>query len=60
VHVSVNCENSRRYVTSRKIVVPNPDEVTGLFQLTQCFQPHYGPGVDSGSNSNEYHVSSRA
>ena len=22
--------------------------------LTQSFRPHYGPGVDSGSNRNEY------
>jgi hypothetical protein len=25
-----------------------------FFQLTWSFQPHYGPGVDSASNSNEY------
>ena len=24
------------------------------FSLTQSFQPHYGPGVDSSSNRNEY------
>jgi hypothetical protein len=24
------------------------------FQFTQSFQPHYGPGVDSASNRNEY------
>jgi len=24
------------------------------FLLTQSFRPHYGPGVDSGSNRNEY------
>ena len=24
------------------------------FSLTQFFQPHYGPGVDSASNRNEY------
>jgi hypothetical protein len=24
------------------------------FSLTQSFWPHYGPGVDSGSNINEY------
>jgi hypothetical protein len=23
-------------------------------QFTYSFQPHYGPGVDSASNSNEY------
>jgi hypothetical protein len=25
-----------------------------IFQLTQLVQPHYAPGVDSASNSNEY------
>jgi hypothetical protein len=24
------------------------------FSLTQSFRPHYGPGVDSGSNRNAY------
>jgi hypothetical protein len=24
------------------------------FSLTYSFQPHYGPGVDSASNRNEY------
>jgi hypothetical protein len=24
------------------------------FSLTQSFRPHYGPGVDSASNRNEY------
>jgi hypothetical protein len=31
-----------------------PDEVIGFLQLTYSFQPHYGPGVDSASNRNEY------
>jgi hypothetical protein len=25
-----------------------------FFQLTQSFEPHYGPGIDSASNRNEY------
>jgi hypothetical protein len=29
------------------------DEVN-LFQFTKSFQLHYGPGVDSASNRNEY------
>jgi hypothetical protein len=29
-----------------------------IFQLTQSFQTHYGPGVDSASNRNEYQESS--
>jgi hypothetical protein len=31
-----------------------PDGITGIFLLTETFQPHYGPGVDSASNRNEY------
>jgi hypothetical protein len=42
------------YATSRKAAGSNPDEVIGFFQLTQSFQSHYGPGVDSASNRNEY------
>jgi hypothetical protein len=34
--------------------------VIGCFQLTQSFQPHYGPEVDSASNRNEYQESSWA
>jgi hypothetical protein len=26
----------------------------GFFSLTSSIQPHYGPGVDSASNRNEY------
>jgi hypothetical protein len=26
------------------------------FAVTQSFRSHYGPGVDSASNRNEYHV----
>jgi hypothetical protein len=29
-----------------------------IFQMTWPFQPHYGPGVDSAANRNEYHESS--
>jgi hypothetical protein len=28
------------------------------FQLTESFQPHYGPGVDTASNRNVYKESS--
>jgi hypothetical protein len=30
----------------------------GFFQFTLSFQPHYGPGLDSASNRNEYQESS--
>jgi hypothetical protein len=31
-----------------------PDEIIVFLQFTYSFQPHYGPGVDSASNRNEY------
>ena len=31
-----------------------PDGVNGIFALTLCFWPHYGPEVNSASNRNEY------
>jgi hypothetical protein len=39
---------------NRKVVGSISDEVIGFFQFTYSFQPHYGPGVDSASNRNEY------
>jgi hypothetical protein len=33
-----------------------PDEVIRFFQFTKSFQPHYGPGVESASNRNEYQL----
>jgi hypothetical protein len=29
-----------------------------FFQFTKSFRPHYGPGVDSASDTNEYQESS--
>jgi hypothetical protein len=49
---------SWHYAIGRKVAGSIPDEVTGFFQLAESFQPHYGPGVDSASNRNEYRVSS--
>jgi hypothetical protein len=43
----------RHYATNRKVASLSPDEVD-FFQLTYSFHPHYGPGVDSASNRNEY------
>jgi len=40
--------------TSRKVAGSIPDVVIGIFSLTQSFRSHYGPGVDSASNRNEY------
>jgi hypothetical protein len=41
----------RNCATSRKVAGSIPDGVIGNFQ---CFLPHYGPGVDSASNKNDY------
>jgi hypothetical protein len=40
----------RHYAISRKVAGSSPDEV----DFFSFFQPHYGPGVDSASNRNEY------
>jgi hypothetical protein len=48
----------RHYAIGWKITGSIPDEVTGFFQFTEHFQLHYGPGVDSASNRNEYQESS--
>jgi hypothetical protein len=47
----------RHYATSRKVASSNPDEVIG-FSFDLILQPHYGRGVDSASNRNEYQESS--
>jgi hypothetical protein len=39
--------------TSRQVAGSIPDGVMGVFHW-QSFRPHYGPGVDSASNRNEY------
>jgi hypothetical protein len=45
------------YATSWKVAGSSPDEVD-FFRFKWSFQPHYGPGVDSASNKNEYQESS--
>jgi hypothetical protein len=44
------------YATRWKFADSIPDEVIGFFFFSNylIFQPHYGPGVDSASNRNEY------
>jgi hypothetical protein len=36
----------------------SPVQVPDKVDFFQSFQPHYGPGVDSASNRNEYQESS--
>jgi hypothetical protein len=43
--------------TNRKVAGLSPDEAD-FFQFTLFFQPHYGPGVDSDTERNEYQESS--
>jgi len=40
--------------TNRKVAGSIPTGVSGLFVDIKSFRSHYGPGVDSASNRNEY------
>ena len=40
--------------TNRKVTGSIPAGVSGFFIDIKSFQSHYGPGVDSASNRNEY------
>jgi len=44
----------RCYATNRMIVGSIPASVRGFFIHIKSFRSHYGPGVDSGCNRNEY------
>jgi len=44
----------RRCATNRKLAGSIPDGVNGIFIDIKSFRSHYGPGVDSASNRNEY------
>jgi hypothetical protein len=48
------------YATSQKVAGSISDEVIPFFffQFTKSFQLHYGPGVDSAFNRNEFQESS--
>ena len=41
--------------TNRKVAGSIPSGVSGFFIDVNTFRSHYGPGVDSASNRNEYH-----
>jgi len=45
---------SRCCVTNRKVAGSIPAVVSGFFIDIKSFRSHYGPGVDSASNRNEY------
>ena len=40
--------------TNRKVAGSIPPSVIGFFIDIKSFRSHYGPGVDSASNRNEY------
>jgi len=40
--------------TNRQVAGPIPTGVSGFFIDINSFRSHYGPGVDSASNRNEY------
>ena len=40
--------------TNRKVAGSIPAGVIGFFNVIKSFRSHYGPGVDSASNRNEY------
>ena len=44
----------RRSATNRKVSGSIPAGVSGFFIDIKSFRSHYGPGVDSASNRNEY------
>jgi len=45
---------SRCCATNRKVAGSIPAGVIGFFIDVNSFRSHYGPGVDSASNINEY------
>ena len=44
----------RYCATNRKVSGSTPAGVSGFFIGIKSFRSHYGPGVDSASNRNEY------
>ena len=45
---------SRHWATIWKVAGSIPDGVVGFLSFTQSFRPHYGAGVGSATNRNEY------
>ena len=48
-HVFTRC-----CATNRKVAISIPAGVSGFFIHIKYLRSHYGPGVDSASNRNEY------
>ena len=47
-------QSLRYYATNRKVAGSIPAGVNGFFIHIKSLRSHYGPGVDSASNSNEH------
>jgi len=56
VKVTAVAQRRRRCATNRKDAGSIPDGVSEFFIDIKYFQSHYGPGVDTASNRNEYQV----
>jgi len=57
VYVNTDCFGwtfVRCCTTNRKVAGLIPDDVSGFFFDIKSFRSHYGPGVHSASNRNEY------
>jgi len=44
----------RYCATNRKVAISIPADVSRFFNDIKSFRSHYGPGVESASNRNEY------
>ena len=53
-HTTAVAQWLRCCATNRKVAGSIPDGVSGFFIDMKHFRSHYGPGVDSASNRNEY------
>jgi hypothetical protein len=53
-HVTPRAQWLRYCATNQKVSGSIPDVVIGIFHWHKFFWSHYGPGVDSASNRNEY------
>ena len=56
IYISYMAQWLRCCATNRKVAGSIPAGVNGFFIDFKCFRSHYGPGVDSASNRNEYQV----
>jgi len=54
INITAVAQWLRCCATNRKVAGLNPAGVSGFFIDIKSFRSHYGPGVDSASNTNEY------